>query len=300
MHTNQADDIRDSSIPGEVLIALFSDASDARSALTALRDHTFGLDQVGAAFREPHSAGRDNSSAVQQSGLNDGWFNQLREIYRGDVPPERTRWAPAEFEASLSQLHIPAQQARLLVQDLAPGGAIVTVNPGNRYREAEQLLRQSGGRIARDPIERNPPAKEERVPRRGPTAPAQSSQPSEPDHIQLFGEVLRVHKEKVGSGDVRVRKEAVTEMETVQVPVTREHLVVEHTGANSPVDATKPIRIPLSEERVRVDKDTVLQEEYRVGKREVTENETVTDAVRRERLLVDTGETDADRPNKSK
>jgi hypothetical protein len=32
----------------------------------------------------------------------------------------------------------------------------------------------------------------------------------------------------------------------------------------------------------------------------VTENETVTDAVRRERLLVDTGETDADRPNKSK
>ena len=55
---------------------------------------------------------------------------------------------------------------------------------------------------------------------------------AEPGHIQLYGEELRVHKEKVGSGDVRVRKESVTEMRTVEVPVTREQLVVEHTDGS--------------------------------------------------------------------
>ena len=54
-----------------------------------------------------------------------------------------------------------------------------------------------------------------------------------PDHVQLFGEVLRVRKEKVSTGDVHVRKEAVTHMETVQVPVTREHLVVEHADGRA-------------------------------------------------------------------
>ncbi len=45
--------------------------------------------------------------------------------------------------------------------------------------------------------------------------------------------------------------------------------------------------MPLSEERVHIDKDTVLREEYKVGKREITQNESVTDTVRRERLLID-------------
>jgi uncharacterized protein (TIGR02271 family) len=76
-------------------------------------------------------------------------------------------------------------------------------------------------------------------------------------------------------------------METVQVPVTREHLVVEHSDARGSVDAEHTIRVPLSEERVHVDKDTVLREEYKVGKREIMQNESVTGTVRRERLLID-------------
>jgi uncharacterized protein (TIGR02271 family) len=109
---------------------------------------------------------------------------------------------------------------------------------------------------------------------------------AEPGHIQLFGEELRVHKEKLGSGDVRVRKESVTEMQTVQVPVTREHLVVEHTDG-SPGSRPDEIRVPLSEERVRVDKDMRLREEYKVGKHEVTDNQPVTESLRRERLVID-------------
>jgi uncharacterized protein (TIGR02271 family) len=76
-------------------------------------------------------------------------------------------------------------------------------------------------------------------------------------------------------------------METVQVPVTREHLVVEHSGENGRTAPGDAIRVPLSEERVHIDKDTVLREEYKVGKREVTQNESISDRVRRERLLID-------------
>ena len=126
------------------------------------------------------------------------------------------------------------------------------------------------------------------------TPPAQVSAPAsgqdvpaaEPGHIQLYGEELRVHKEKVGSGEVRVRKESVTEMQTVEVPVTREHLVVEHTD-RSPASRAEEIRVPLTEERVRVEKDLRLREEFKVGKHEITENKAVTESLRRERLLID-------------
>lgn len=123
-------------------------------------------------------------------------------------------------------------------------------------------------------------------PARGLARSDQDLPPAEPGHIQLYGEELSVHKERVGSGDVRVRKESVTEMQTVQVPVTREHLVVEHTDG-SPASRAEELRIPLSEERVRVEKDLRLREEYKVGKRDVTKNEPVTESLRRERLLID-------------
>lgn len=156
-----------------------------------------------------------------------------------------------------------------MAQDLAPCDAIVTVNAGSRRHQAESLLEQNGALIEH---EQN-------------LQPAAA--PEKPDHIQLFEEELHVHKDKISSGDVRVRKESLTQMETVQVPVTREHLVVEHTDDEGGVDSQDAIRVPLSEERVRVDKDTVLREEYKVGKREITQNESISGEVRKERLLID-------------
>jgi uncharacterized protein (TIGR02271 family) len=96
-----------------------------------------------------------------------------------------------------------------------------------------------------------------------------------------------VRKEKVTTGGVHVRKEATTHIETVQVPVTREHLVVEHSDGRGRTEGDRAIRVPLSEEQIHIDKDVVLREEYKVGKREVTQNESVSDNVRRERLLID-------------
>ena len=166
----------------------------------------------------------------------------------------------------------------------------MTVRAGARNQEARALLEQRGARIVHGRRDREPLTAIEPKPKAATivhSTPFNSPAEAAPDHIQLFGEVLRVRKEKVSNGDVQVRKESVTQMETVQVPVTREHLVVEHTDGSGRTDAEHAIRVPLSEERVHIDKDTVLREEYKVGKREVMQNESVSDTVRRERLLID-------------
>jgi uncharacterized protein (TIGR02271 family) len=114
----------------------------------------------------------------------------------------------------------------------------------------------------------------------------------EQNNIQLLGEILRVHKDRVSRGEVRLRKEVVTETQTVQVPVAREELVIERR----PVDQATPttgsigeseIRIPLSEERASVDTSTVVREEVAVGKKPIQEVRDLTGKVRREELVVE-------------
>ena len=193
----------------------------------------------------------------------------------------------------LSKLELSSQDALVLNSDLDRGAAIITVNAGARNSEARGLLEQYGARIVHS---HNPKTLAVTEPPSGTvvtSTPFVAPKDADPGHIQLFGEVLRVRKEKVAGGEVRVRKESVTHMETVEVPVTREHLVVEHSDENGRTAQEDSIRVPLSEERVHIDKDTVLREEYKVGKREVTQNESISDRVRRERLLID----DASGPN---
>jgi uncharacterized protein (TIGR02271 family) len=282
-----------------VVIGLFPYASGARRAVHALHAHNFTSDQIIAAFRAQAGLQAEAGGAPVPMRGNSKWFGQLREIYRGDdgevnrggfgdVGPEATT---AGFEVMLGEIDLSPQDALILDRDLERGAAIVTVRAGARNQEARALLEQRGARIVQGRRDREPLTAIEPTESKAATivhsTPFNSPAEAAPDHIQLFGEVLRVRKEKVSNGDVQVRKESVTQMETVQVPVTREHLVVEHTDGSGRTDAEHAIRVPLSEERVHIDKDTVLREEYKVGKREVMQNESVTDTVRRERLLID-------------
>jgi uncharacterized protein (TIGR02271 family) len=277
-----------------VVIGLFPRASDARRALNVLREHHFNADEAAAAFREPAPASFETGPAsvpVRESGR---WFGQLRQIYHGDDRTENTQQdgtiqtAPSsEFEAILSRLDLSAQDALVLNRDLDRGAAIITVTAGARNPEARALLEQYGARIVHSDSPKHLAIAEPPSGAVVTSTPFTTPKEAAPGHIQLFGEALRVRKEKVSSGEVHVRKESVTHMETVQVPVTREHLVVEHSDENGRAVPEDAIRVPLSEERVHIDKDTVLREEYKVGKREVTVNESISDRVRRERLLID-------------
>jgi uncharacterized protein (TIGR02271 family) len=109
--------------------------------------------------------------------------------------------------------------------------------------------------------------------------------------IQLREENLKADKRRVKSGDVTVRKEVVTEERQITVPVEREEVVIQRRpvkgrAATGGVKAEE-IRIPVSEERVDVRKETEVKEEVSVGRRKVTENKTVGGTVRKEKLKVE-------------
>lgn len=110
--------------------------------------------------------------------------------------------------------------------------------------------------------------------------------------IQLREEQLRVNKDRVSTGEVSVRKEVTVEKRTIEVPVEREEVVVTRRAVagsqgDGGVIADQEIRIPTSEERVRVSKDTVVTGEVDVAKRKVTDTEVVSDDIRKESLKVD-------------
>ena len=109
-------------------------------------------------------------------------------------------------------------------------------------------------------------------------------------------EKLHVGKESVRTGDVKVRKEVVTEQDHSGSRRARgsRHRASRVHGSGSAADIgekTEEIRIPIKQEKVRVSKDVVVSEEVKVKKRKVHGVETVSDDIRHEELKVDDATT---------
>lgn len=115
--------------------------------------------------------------------------------------------------------------------------------------------------------------------------------------IRLHEEQLNVDKQAVQAGEVTLHKEVVTETKSIDVPVTREEVVIDRhavapgevsaTGADLDTAQDQVIRVPVMEEQVTVEKTPVVTEEVSLGKREVTETQHVTDTVRREEAHIE-------------
>jgi len=112
--------------------------------------------------------------------------------------------------------------------------------------------------------------------------------------IELHAEELTPVKERAKVGEVDISKEVVTENKTIDVPVTREEVVVErHPVDRRPADQAdfrdegETIRVPVTEERVSVEKRPVVREEVTVGTRSVQETQPVSGTVRHEELRID-------------
>lgn len=222
-----------------------------------------------------------------------------------------------DFGGSLAGTGISSNRAAYLARSLNEGGAIVTVRDANRVSEAEQILSSNHGKIRHEDIPATAVAATndrgtDLVGTEVATIDAADStgreitdtgdvdrrpadaENSAVDRVQLFGEVLRVHKERISRGEVRVHKDVVTENQTIEVPVTREELVLERVAVseNTPassadIGTSQEIRIPLTEDKVRLEKQPVVREEVLVGKRDVEDVARVGDEVRHEELRVD-------------
>jgi uncharacterized protein (TIGR02271 family) len=112
-----------------------------------------------------------------------------------------------------------------------------------------------------------------------------SARTAEGARIEVREEELQAHKQLVEAGEVRVRKEVVTEHRTIEVPVQREEVVIERHAPTGVL--VEEIRIPVSEEQVTVEKWPVVKEEVTVGKRVVQGTERVGSEVRKEVVRVE-------------
>jgi uncharacterized protein (TIGR02271 family) len=122
------------------------------------------------------------------------------------------------------------------------------------------------------------------------------------DAMTVSEERLRVGTERQEAGRARLRKYVVNDTETVTVPVTREEVRIERepiTDANrgdalsGPDISEAEHEVTLTEERPVVAKETVPVERVRLEKDTYTEDQAVTEDVRKER--VETDGVDGDR-----
>jgi len=131
-----------------------------------------------------------------------------------------------------------------------------------------------------------------------------TSGPTTDDAMTRSEERLHVGTEKVQTGRARLRKYVVTENQTVTVPVSREEVRLERepiTDANAgdalsgPDISEEEHEVVLTEERPVIAKETVPVERVRLDKETVTENETVTGEVRKEEIELDDDTNRTDR-----
>ncbi len=252
-----------------IVAGVFTHEAQAMQALNALKQAGFDYDQIGLAM-----PGKSSS-------------NLLNDLVNLGVSRERATYYDQEFRE---------------------GRIVVSVRPDGRDQEARDILYGNGGydfdrRTAATSATAT--STQATTTTRGTvsqgvnTAAAQTAnifqdEFYQPRTLRLREERLNVNKERVQAGEVRLHKEVVAEQKDIAVPVTHEEVVVEvHpvTGAamqdNTPIGTDETIRVPVTDERVNVTKQTVVTGEVEIGKREVQETRRVTDTVRREEVRVE-------------
>ncbi len=133
--------------------------------------------------------------------------------------------------------------------------------------------------------------------REGVAAEVEAPRTREEVRVPLAAEELEAKKRERQAGEVRVKKDVVTEEKHIDVPVTREEVHVERT----PVEGTPPagqaafqketVSVPIREEEVEIRKRPVVREEVRVTKERRQEERRADAEVRREEAHVE-GETE--------
>ena len=267
------------------VVAFFSRREDAYRALSDLKEAGFNSDQIGLAVgHEGETSGNTTSTREYDSSF----WQKVKDFFSGEDHHEHT-----DFGDVASPMGWTDDRYEYYQRGISSGGAVVTVT-GDPILEARTILQRDGADLRESGFESDSSARSMR-------ASGVSGTQGE-RRIQLRGEMLRTYKERVERGEVRLRKDVVTENRSVQVPVTREELVIERTPgsgqATGEIGRDEEIRVPLSEERVRVEKQPVVTEEVRVGTRQVQSNKEVSDQVRHEELRVEKkGDVDAPETN---
>ena len=111
--------------------------------------------------------------------------------------------------------------------------------------------------------------------------------------LQLHEEQLDISKIWIQTGEITVRREVVTEIKRIEVPVVREELVIEKkvldaTSLDQQAQHTETIRIPISEERIEIIKHPTALEDISIYKNTFEETIQIDETLKKEILDVNT------------
>ena len=110
--------------------------------------------------------------------------------------------------------------------------------------------------------------------------------------IPIREEELVAEKQRQQTGDVRAHRDVIDERQTIQTPVTHEEVVVERRpGDDQQLGADafteKDIEVPVMGEQLTAGKEAHVAEEVHLRKQRVTEQQQVSDTVRREHVNIE-------------
>ena len=272
------------------IYAFFKNRSDALATISDLRDAGFTSSQIGLAMADDPSfsskeyAGSEPRSASLGKADDRSAWDKIKDFFTGG----HETYIGDENAHESTYGNISSERARFYNAGIVAGGAVVTISAqAERLEEALDIVEDHDGDVRTSGFE------DEEIASFGSSMGGSTAADTNERRIQLRGEMLRAVKQKVEKGEIRLRKDIVTENQTISVPVTREEVVVEGVSAgeaeplSGSIGDEGEIRVPVSEERVNVVKEPVVTGEVRVRKRAVQDNQQVTDTVRHEQVRVE-------------
>lgn len=292
---------------GNTVVGLFQDQPSAERAIKRLMAAGFTEQQIGVAVKDRDrqesltestgtQAAEDATKGAVGGGVVGGVIGLLAGVGALAIPGVGPIIAGGALASTLAGagigaaaggligalvgMGVPEEEAKHFERGFQQGGILVTVQAGDRAEMARQALSEGGADLG--------PAYQ----RESSRAAAAGVGTEGTERMELREEELDVDKRQVQAGEVRVRKEVHTEQRNIEVPVTREEVVIERhpvsgRQASSQDLGEEEVRIPLTEEEVDVQKRAVVREELSVGKRKVQDTETVSDTVRREEARIE-------------
>jgi uncharacterized protein (TIGR02271 family) len=307
------------------VVGLFKDQAAAERAIQRLKESGFSENQIGVALKDRkrqeeliEGTGTQAAEGAAAGALGGGVLGGVIGLLAGvgalaipGVGPIIAAGTLASTLAgagvgaaaggligALAGMGVPDEDARHFDRGFKAGGTLVTVDAGSRAEEAREWLYESGadlGSMGRGMSGINATSADRNL--------SDGTDVDQAARIELREEELRTEKEQVQAGEVLLREEVVSEERTIEVPVTREEVVIERRPAaggqtaEGAIDEGEEIRIPLMEEEVRVEKSPVVREEVTVKKRQVQDTERVSETVRREEARIEETESEPWRGN---
>jgi uncharacterized protein (TIGR02271 family) len=292
-------------VAGETVVGLFADQPAAERGIQALKAAGFTENQIGVAVRDREQqkeiiegTGTQASEGAAAGAVGGGMVGGVIGLLAGvgalvipGVGPIIAAGALAStltgagigaaaggLIGALAGMGVPDEDAKHFERGFQEGGVLVTVEAGGDAARARQALVLGDADLG---------------PAHAAMRTSGSSASHGADRLELREEQLDVDTERVQAGEVRLRKEVVTEQRTIDVPVTREEVVIERHDASArpaaegAIGDEEDIRIPLMEEEVRVEKTPVVREEITARKRQVQDTERVSETVRREEARIE-------------